>query len=97
MIRGNLYRVLNYVPDYVLPELSGSVVSNSLRPHCYSPPGSSVHWDSPGKNTRVGCHALLQGISQTQGWNPGLLHCGGILYHLSHQGSPDCVLGTLNR
>ena len=24
MIRGNLYRVLNYVPDYVLPELSGS-------------------------------------------------------------------------
>ena len=25
-----------------------------------SPPGSSVHGDSPGKNTRVGCHALLQ-------------------------------------
>ena len=25
-----------------------------------SPPGSSVHWDSPGKNTGVGCHALLQ-------------------------------------
>ena len=29
-----------------------------------SPPGSSVHGDSPGKNTRVGCHALLQGSSQ---------------------------------
>ena len=29
-----------------------------------SPPGCSVHWDSPGKNTGVGCHALLQGISQ---------------------------------
>ena len=27
-------------------------------------PGCSVHWDSPGKNTGVGCHALLQGISQ---------------------------------
>ena len=27
-----------------------------------SPPGSSVHWDSPSKNTGVGCHALLQGI-----------------------------------
>ena len=27
-----------------------------------SPPGSSVHGDSPGKNTGVGCHALLQGI-----------------------------------
>ena len=32
-----------------------------------SPPGSSVHGDSPGKNTRVGCHALLQGIFPTQG------------------------------
>ena len=30
----------------------------------YSPPGSSVHEDSPGKNTEVGCHALLQGSSQ---------------------------------
>ena len=45
-------------------------------------------WDSPGKNTRVGCHALLQGIFQTQGLNPGLLHCRKILYHLSHEGSP---------
>ena len=31
-------------------------------------------WDSPGKNTGVGCHALLQGISPTQGSNPSLLH-----------------------
>ena len=38
-------------------------------------PGSSVHGDSPGKNTGVGCHALLQGIFPTQGWNPGLLNC----------------------
>ena len=30
-------------------------------------------WDSPGKNTAVGCHALLQGIFPTQGWNPHLL------------------------
>ena len=58
--------------------------------HCmdYSPSGSSVHWDSPGVNTGVGCHALLQGILPTQGLNPGLLHCRQILYHLSHQGSP---------
>ena len=27
------------------------------------PPGSCVHGDSPGKNTGVGCHALLQGLS----------------------------------
>ena len=26
-------------------------------------------WDSPGKNTGVGCHALLQGIFLTQGLN----------------------------
>ena len=30
-------------------------------------------WDSPGKNTGVGCHALLQGLFPTQGWNPSLL------------------------
>ena len=45
-------------------------------------------WDSPGKNTGVGCHFLLQGISPTQGSNLGLLHCRQMLYPLSHQGSP---------
>ena len=50
--------------------------------------GSSIHGDSPGKNTRVGCHALLQGIFPSQGSNPGLPHCRQILYRLSHQGSP---------
>ena len=51
-------------------------------------PRSSVHGDSPGKNTGVGCHALLQGIFSTQGSNPGLPHFRWILYHLNHQGSP---------
>ena len=51
-------------------------------------PGSSVHGDSLGKNTGVGCHAFLQGIVSTQGSNPGLPHCRQILYHLSHQESP---------
>ena len=51
-----------------------------------SPPGSSVHGDSLGKNTGVGCHALLQGILLTQELNPGLPHIRQILYHLSHQG-----------
>ena len=37
-----------------------------------SPPGSSVHGDSPGKNTVEDCHALLQGIFPTQGSSPGL-------------------------
>ena len=55
-------------------------------PLFYSPPGSSVHGDSPGKNTRVGGHSLLQGIVLTQGLNLGLLHFRWIFYHLSHQG-----------
>ena len=50
-----------------------------------SPPGSSVHGDSPGKHTGVRCHALIQGIFPTQGSNPGLPHCRRILYRLSHQ------------
>ena len=40
-------------------------------------PGSSVHGDSPGKNTGVDCHALLQGIFLTQGSNPDLCIAGG--------------------
>ena len=54
-------------------------------------PGSSVHGDSPGKNTGVGCHALLQGTFLTQGSNLGLLHCRQILYNLNHQGSPGKI------
>ena len=54
----------------------------TLRPH-----GLHSPWNSPGKNTGVGCHSLLQGIFLTQGSNPGLLHSRKILYHLSHQGS----------
>ena len=56
--------------------------------HC-SPPGSSVHGDSPG------CHALLQGIFPTQVSNPGLLHCRQFLYHLSHQENPHLFMGKL--
>ena len=44
-----------------------------------SPSGSSVHGDSPGKNTGLDCHALLQGIFPTQGSNPGFSHCRLIL------------------
>ena len=57
-------------------------------PMDYSLPSSSVHRDSPGKNTGVGCHALLQGIFPTQGSNLDLRHCRRILYHLSPKGSP---------
>ena len=50
-----------------------SVVSDSLQPMDSSLPGSSAHGDSPGKNTGVDYHALLQGIFLTQGLNPRLL------------------------
>ena len=52
------------------------VMSDSLQPHGYSP------WNSPGQNTGVGSLSLLQGIFPTQGLNPGLSHCRGILYQL---------------
>ena len=45
-------------------------------------------WDSPGKNTGVGCHFLLQGIFPVQESNPCLLHCRQILYQLSKERSP---------
>ena len=45
-------------------------------------------WNSPGKNTGVSSHSLLQGLFPTQGLNPGLSHCRRILYQLSHR-KPD--------
>ena len=51
----------------MLAVFSHLVVFNSFyNPMDCNLPGSSVHGDSPGKNTRVGCHALLQGIFLTQ-------------------------------
>ena len=49
-------------------------------------PGSSVHRDSSGKSTGVGCHFLVHGFFPTQRSNPGLPQCRWILYRLSHQG-----------
>ena len=60
--------------------LSRLVMSDSLGPQC--------SWHSPGKNTGVGSHSLLQGIFPTQGSNQALLHCRHILYCLRYQGSP---------
>ena len=54
-----------------------------------SPPGSTVQGNSPGKNTGMGCHALLQGNFPSQGLNPGLPRCRQTLYCLSRQGSPS--------
>ena len=71
---------------YVLCLVTQSCVTLCDPINC-GPLGSTVHGDSPGKNTGVGCHALLEGIFPTQGSKPGLPHCRWILYRLSHQGS----------
>ena len=49
-------------------------------------------WNSPSRNTGVGCHSFLHGVFPTHGLNPGLLYCRQILYSLSHLGSPLRVL-----
>ena len=62
-------------------------------------PGSSVHGDFSGKNTGVGCHALLQGIFLTQGSNLGLLwllHYKWILYHWAAGKAQDQAIPLLD-
>ena len=66
---------------YILSEKSLSSVQLFVTP--WNSP-----WKSPGQNTRVGSHSLLQGIFPTQRSNPGLPHCRWILYQLSYKGSP---------
>ena len=68
-----------------------SVMSNSVQPQRRQPTRLPCPWDSPGKNTGVDFHALLQRIFPTQGSSPRLLKvsCIGrwLLYHLCHLGS----------
>ena len=77
-----LFRWFLRPPTSILPAfiLSFQSCPTLCDPMDCSPPGFSVHRDSPGKNTRVGCHSLLQGIFLTQEWNPHFLHWRQILY-----------------
>ena len=60
-------------------------------PSTYVQPSRLVcPWDSPGKNTGLDCHALLQGIFPTQESNPGLLH----LLHWQAGSLPLAPLGN---
>ena len=72
--------------------VSCSVVSDFLRPHELEPTRFLCPRNSPGKNTGVDCHSLLQRIFLTQGSNPGLLHHRQILYHLSYREGPASLL-----
>ena len=62
---------------------------------CYpmgcSLPGSSVHGDSSGQNSRMGCHALLQRIFPTQGSNTGLPTLQVVSLLTEPQGKPIYV------
>ena len=56
----------------------------TLQPHELQHARLPCPWDSPGSNTGMGCHFILQGIFPTQGLNQHLLcllHCRQILYH----------------
>ena len=56
-----MIRMLNFM--YVLC-LVAQLCPTLCNPMDCSPPGSSVHWDSPGKNSGMGCHAFSKGSSQ---------------------------------
>ena len=63
-------------------------------PMDHSPPGSSVQKDSPGMDTGVCCHALLQGIFPTSGSNQRLsclLHWQAGSLPLAPLGKPKCL------
>ena len=65
--------------------VSHSIVSDSLRPRGLQPARLLCPWDSPSKNTGVGCHSLLQRIFLTASCTVGRF------FTLRHQGSP-CLL-----
>ena len=65
--------------------VSHPVISDSLWPHRLWPTRLLYPWNSPGKNTGVGCHSLFYGFFLTQASNPCFLHCRQILYHLRHR------------
>ena len=51
-----------YILLLLLLLLTRLIVSNSVRPHGRQPTRLPRPWDSPGKNTGVGCQFLLQGM-----------------------------------
>ena len=77
-----------------------SGMSDSLRLYGWLPARLLCPWDSLGKNTGVGCHALLQGIILTQGLNLHLLrllHWQVRSLSLVPPGSPICYLLLCNK
>ena len=88
-----IFMELRWVPTEweKVRSVSCTIVSDSLQSHGLQPTRVLCPWDSPGKNSGVGCHVLLQGIFPIQGLNLGLPHWRQILYCLSYKGSPDWI------
>ena len=72
--RGFLLSVVTRIPQlWWLCVLSHSAMPDSPWPYGLKPTRLLCPWDSPGKNTAAGCHALLQRVFPTQGSNPCFL------------------------
>ena len=81
-----------FAPYIYGKEREGKVTNSQSCPTLYNhglqPTRLLCPWDSPGKNTGMCCHFLLQGIFLTQRLNPGLLHCRQILLLSEPPGKP---------
>ena len=96
--RGDLSRICSSgrgVLDHCACSVASFSASGSLWPYGLYPARLLCPWDSSGKNSGVGCHALLQGIFPIQGSNPHL-HRRQILYLLSHWGSARLMVTGTN-
>ena len=91
-----IYKTSRDFMNYEMQNISSSVMSDSSQSHWLQPSRLLCPWNSPGKNTGVGSHSLLQGIFWIQGLNLCLLHCRQIFYHLSHQGSLSWTILMFN-
>ena len=83
-----------HIPQVCCSCLVTSAMSDSVQPHGLQPVRLPCPWDSLGKSSGVGFHALFQGIFLTHGLNLGLLHCRQILYHwATRDAHPSGILG----
>ena len=85
-------------PCSFILSVSHSAMFDSLQPHGLKPTRFLCPWDSPGKNTGVGRHFLLQGIFPTQGSDPRLLYYRQVFFFLLFEtaGKPSFTLMSSN-
>ena len=80
----------------LITRVSRSVMSDSLQPHGLSPARLLCPWNSPGKNTGVGSHALLQGNLPDPGIEPGSLTLQADSLPSEPRGSLYCYSSIFN-